>query len=53
MQFPFEVLNVLLKLVDALSEGENVVAGRVIYAFQHFGDTVSNLFAPVGTFAGL
>ena len=22
-------------------------------AFEHFGDTVSNLFAPVGTFAGL
>ncbi len=27
--------------------------GALFDAFEHFGDTVSNLFAPVGTFAGL
>ena len=33
MQLPFEVLHVALKLIDALSERENVVAGRVVCAF--------------------
>jgi hypothetical protein len=38
MVLPFEVLNVAFKLIDALSEREHVVAGRVIHAFQRFGE---------------
>ena len=38
MVLPFEVLHVAFKLIDALSEREHVVAGRVIHAFQRFGE---------------
>ena len=38
MQLPFEVLHLAFKLIDALSEREHVVAGRVVHAFQRFGE---------------
>ena len=46
-----------LQWVDAggqpLTAADLVALGALFDAFEHFGDTVSNLFAPVGTFAGL
>jgi hypothetical protein len=46
-----------LQWVDAggqpLTAADLAALGALFDAFEHFGDTVSNLFAPVGTFAGL
>ncbi len=36
-----------------LTAADLTALGDLFNAFEHFGDTVSNLFAPVGTFAGL
>jgi hypothetical protein len=36
-----------------LTAADLTALGDLFDAFEHFGDTVSNLFAPVGTFAGL
>jgi hypothetical protein len=38
MQLPPEVFHFALKLIDALSERQNVVAGEVVHALQHFGE---------------
>ena len=38
MQLPFEVLHIAFELIDALSENEYVVAGRVVDAFQRLGE---------------
>lgn len=38
MQLSFEVLQVSLKLIDALSGREYVAAFRVVNAFQHFSE---------------
>ncbi len=46
-----------LQWVDAggqpLSAADLEALGKLFNAFENFGNTVSNLFAPVGTFAGL
>jgi hypothetical protein len=36
-----------------LTAADLAALGDLFDAFEHFGDTVSNLFAPAGTFAGL
>ncbi|HEX9497990.1 MAG TPA: hypothetical protein VF926_06325, partial [Mycobacterium sp.] len=38
---------------EPLTAADLAALGALFDAFEHFGDTVSNLFAPVGTFAGL
>jgi len=38
---------------EPLTAADLAALGDLFEAFEHFGDTVSNLFAPVGTFAGL
>ena len=38
---------------EPLTAADLAALGDLFQAFEHFGDTVSNLFAPVGTFAGL
>ena len=38
---------------EPLTAADLTALGALFDAFEHFGDTVSNLFAPVGTFAGL
>jgi hypothetical protein len=38
---------------EPLTVADLQALGDLFDAFEHFGDTVSNLFAPVGTFAGL
>ena len=38
MQLSFEVLEVVFKLIDALSERDNAVAGLSVHAFQRFGE---------------
>jgi hypothetical protein len=37
-QLTFEVSEATLQLIDALFESEYVIAGWVVYAFQHFED---------------
>jgi hypothetical protein len=38
MQLPFEVFDFAFKLFDARSKSEHVVAGRVVDAFERFGE---------------
>jgi hypothetical protein len=46
MQLRFEMLHVAFKLSDALSEREYVVAGRVVHAFQCFGEPRTTISKP-------